>query len=207
MLVTLDAALLDGDYSTDGTLQALIDDVRSNRLGQRIVVGVTLDGRPLLNDELTERLSQPLGDVDAVGLVSADIAELARDALVEAAEQLGAAAAGQDAIAEHFHAGEVAEAVKGFGEFLSAWQTCQQVILECSRLLGRDLTAEMCGGATVRDHLDGLAERLRQLRDAFEARDTVLLADMVQYELPDICESWGKTLRELADGLVVPASA
>lgn len=206
MIVTLDAAALEESFSPDLTLQALIDDVRETHLGQRIVVGVEIDGQTLVDHELSQRLPLPLGETQRVELVSADVRELAANALNETADQLGAAGDDYASVARQFNAGNVAEAVSGFGGFLSAWQVCQRVILECSRLLGRDLTEARCAGATVREHLDGLAAKLRELRDAFEARDTVLLADMAQYEMPEICEQWRGILGELAADVAAPAA-
>lgn len=201
MIVTLDATPLADTFNADDTLQALIDDVRESQLGDRIVVGVTVDDRALVDNELNARLAAPLCDVNSVELISADRRELARDALYEAAEQLAAAGAEHSTIADHLQAGRQVEAVNGFAQFLTAWQVCQRVLLECSSLLGRDLTQADCGGAPMHKHLDGLADKLREMRDAFEARDTVLLADMVRYEMPEICQAWRTHLQKLGDTL------
>ena len=89
---------------------------------------------------------------------------------------------------------------------MQEWHTCQQAIAECSGLLGRDLTAVECAGRPVREHLDGLADKLRELRDAFEARDMVLVADLIQFEMPDICQAWQGILNELAQDAAAPTN-
>jgi hypothetical protein len=92
----------------------------------------------------------------------------------------------------------MSDAMRRFGGFLVAWQTCQQTIGECSRLLGQDLTAVQCDGRAVREYVAGLADQLRAMREAFEARDTVLLADLLQYEMPDTYQTWQRVLTHLA---------
>jgi hypothetical protein len=200
MIVTLDGERLKGEFPHD-SLQTLVDEVRRVRLGDRLVVSVTLDGQLLLDQELSERLSQPLEQVTQVDLASADPHELASAALREVAGQLATAADSQTAVADQLRTGAVAEAATAFGDFLQVWQTCQRAVVECSGLLGEDLTATQSGGKAVREHLDGLADRLRELRDA------LLLSDLFQYEMPETCKTWQGILNDLATNLADRAGA
>lgn len=198
MIVTLDGERLTGPFPPGDTLQTLIDQVRQTHLGDRLVVSVAVDGRPLLDAELSERLGGMLEQVRQVDLESADRFQLSADALREVAERLSKVGGEQAAVADQLQAGNVPAAVSRFREFLDAWQLCQQAILECSRLLGEDLTTAECEGRPIREHLNGLADRLRELRDAFEARDMVLLADLARYEMPNTYHLWQRILYELA---------
>jgi hypothetical protein len=206
MIVTLDGERLSGSFPASATLQALIDQVRQAHLGDRLVVSVAIDGRPLLDEDLSERLGGPLDGVKQVDLASADRRRLAADSLREVAERLGETGSEYAGVADELQAGRTSEAVKLFGEFLEVWQTCQKTILDCSALLGQDLTAVKCDGRPVREHLDGLADRLRELRDTFEARDMVLLGDLVQYEMPDACRTWQSILNEMASTVAGPTT-
>jgi len=200
MIVTLDGERLKGAFP-DETLQALVEEVRRARLGDRLVVSVTLDGQLLLDQELTERLNEPVGDVNHVELISADPHELVSSALREVAEQLESAAENEAVVANQLQSGEMPEAAAAFSEFLQVWQACQRTIVGCSGLLGKDLTTMHSGGKPIRAHLDSLTDKLRELRDAFEARDTVLLSDLFQYEMPQTCRTWQDILNELATNL------
>lgn len=204
MIVTLDGEHLDGAFAASGTMRTLIDRVRQAQLGDRLVVSVAIDGEQLLDQELSDRLDLPLDGIQRLDLASADCQQLVADAFREVAERLERAGREQADIADLLHAGSVAAAVGRLGELLSAWQACHQVILECSGLLGRDLTAVACDGRPVREHLADLADRLRELRDAFDARDMVLLGDLVRYEMPEICQAWRGILSRLADQAVAP---
>ena len=72
--------------------------------------------------------------------------------------------------------------------------TCPKAVLECCDLLGEDLTAVDYEGAPVGAHLEKLVEKLRELRDAFEARDMVV-PDEVRERIEacadlDVLERW-----------------
>ena len=197
MIVTLDGKRLSGSLPTQ-TLQALIDEIRQAHLGDRLVVSVMLDGQQLLDQELTQRLNEPVEEAKQVELISADPRELVCSALREVAEQLESAAENESFVAEQLRSGEMSEAATAFREFLQVWQACQQAIVNCSGLLGKDLTTMQSGGQPIRAHLDHLTDKLRELRDAFEARDTVLLSDLFQYEMPETCRTWQGILNGLA---------
>ena len=184
------------------TLQAVLDRVAEQHLEDRMIVFVCADGEALVEDELSNRLAQPLEDTQKIELVSADPRNLVAEALREVARSLDATAAGQPRIAEQLQSGETAAGIDGFGLFLKAWQICQHTLRECNRVLGRDLTQMNACDQPVHEHLAMLNERLRELRSTFEARDMVLLADIAQYELPDLCHTWRDILSELADGVL-----
>ncbi|GEM_PF-1278644 len=207
MILTLDGERLDEPVSAQDTLQAVIDRLQQHRLGDRLVVSVVCDGTPLLDEELSRKLAQPLGETGQIDLTSADRYELVASALREMAAQLAVVGTQQAEAAGHIQDGKIAEAMTGFTTFLDAWQMCQRALLECSNLLGEDLTARRCDSVPVREHLDNLADKLRELRDAFEARDAVLLSDLIQYELPQTCQSWQTILNQLADAVAADTAA
>jgi hypothetical protein len=206
MILTLDGERLEGSFPTH-TLQALIDEVRQAHLGGRLVVAVMLDGQQLLDQELSRRLDEPVEGVNHIELISADARELVSAALREVAQQLAATSENPSAVADQLQSGAMSEATSAFSEFLQVWHACQRALVDCSGLLGEDLTAMESGGKPVREHLDGLADKLRELRDAFEARDTVLLSDLFQYEMPETCKAWQGILNDLATAVADRAGA
>jgi len=201
MIVALDGERLAGPFAADATLQALVDQVREQHLGDRLVVSVAIDGQVLTDQDLVERLPRAVGSVGQVDLTSADRRQLASDTLREVADRLGAAAGEQVAAADKLQAGRAAEAISSFSGFLEIWRTCQRAIVDCSGVLGEDLTALPCKGQRIREHLDGLVDKLRELREAFESRDAVLLADLFRYEVPATCRLWQGILHELAESV------
>lgn len=199
MIVLLDGRPLDFPNQGEMTLHTLIDAVRATHLPERLVVSVRLNGKALLDADLTQALEEAMQPEDFVELESADRTDLAIDALRGVAERIGSVRDELPDIAATFQAGRTGEAVRRIGTFVDAWQECRLTLSHGCRLLGRDLTAETYAGRSVREHLDDVVSKLRGLRDAFEAGDMVLVADLVQYELTPLCDTWGALLGELAE--------
>ena len=201
MIVTLDGRRIDHDLTPGCSLQGLIDNVREELPAGHLVVSVTVNGREFGENDLIDELSRPLDTEDQVDLESGDRLALSADALRGVAEQLAETGRLQPEIADQLNAGQVAQAVGRIGEFVQTWQACQNAVVQCSGLVGRDLTQEQFAGRSIEDYLGELVERLRDIRDALDARDMVLLADLIHYEVPDLCQTWHDLLLSLAEGL------
>jgi hypothetical protein len=199
MIVTLDQEPLTHEFTPDATLQDVIATARATALGDRLVIAVRLDGQTLTDAQLETHLAQPVQADARVELETGDRVTLVRDALRGLAREFEQAAGKQTEVADKVSAGDVTAAMQDVGEFVQLWQTCQRALTECSGLLQQDLTTMSCDGRTVRGQLEELITQLTELRAALEARDLVLLADLLRYELPSVCASWRATLDGLAD--------
>ncbi|MEW6252146.1 MAG: hypothetical protein AB1716_16025 [Planctomycetota bacterium] len=197
MIVTLDGRRVESPATTDETLQALIDRIRAAEAANRLIISVSVDGQVLGEEELNAALPAPLaaGQVD---LQSADRAELVQDVLHGLAREFGDSAERLGPIADALTTGDVSAAMRDVGQFIGLWQTCYRGIAQCSGLLGQDLTQCAPGGRSVQTALQTLLEKLTTLRQALEARDTVLVSDLVRYELPPLAEEWQTLLDALA---------
>lgn len=198
MTVSLDGRPVPRQPDDGQTLQGVIDAARADLGRERLIVTVMRNGRALVNDDLSTALDSTVAPSERIELSSADRYELAAAALEEIAHQLGEVGREQEAIARQLTSGQTAPAIERFSGFVTVWQTCQQTVLSCGSVLEADLTAQPHEGRPIREHLTDLAARLRELRDAFEARDMVLLADLLQYELPQLCGFWRDLLNRLA---------
>lgn len=196
MPTTLDGRTIDLAVSADETLHAFLQRVGGVCEAGRLIVGVTVDGQPLVEDELAERLPCPLRGDEQIVVESASPAEVAGSALQVIAENLRSSAGALPALADRMSGTE--PPVDALCGYLDVWRNCQEAIANVSQLLGRDVLGEAVDGRTVGEHLVGLVEKLRELRDAFEARDTVLLADVLRYEWPELSEQWSQMLDTLA---------
>ena len=203
MIVTLDGRRLSLDLAGPATLRAILDRVKAAHLESRLVVEVSVNGRPIINDALLDGLDQPAADTDQIDLGSAEPASLVNAALAEMVEQMDLAGAAHRDVAAALQAGRTGEAVGQFGRLLSIWQNSRTTIVECSRLMEQDWSNREIDGRTLTAHLNDLTARLREVRDAFEARDYVLLGDLLQYEMPDVCATWASIFRRLAEDVYV----
>lgn len=198
MLVVLDGLPVQ-PTSAPATLKSLIDDVARGRVGQRLVVSVSVNGVSLVGAELDHALAEPVAGEDEIFLASADPTELAREALTELAGQFERIGEELPILADGLKAGQVQEASRGMTPLLQTMQGLQAVIRQCSQVLEFDLSCCRHGERTVGMELETLATRLQELRDALLARDYALLGDMLRFDLPELCASWGTMLRATAE--------
>lgn len=201
MIVTLDGRKLDQSFSANASLQSLVDEVRARHLRDRLVIEVSVDGEVLVNPELSRRLGEPLAAASQIDLSSGDPRELACAALREVGEQLEIASEAHVEVAEELRAGRGAKAVDQYGALLTVWQAMQNSIRNGGYVVQRDFGTLEVEGRTVAQHLQDLASRLRDVRDAFEARDFVLLADILKYEMPEVCRHWRMIVQQIAEAI------
>ena len=204
MIVTLDGSKLDGTFGGHSTLRSLIDQVRKDFANERLVVSVTVNGERFVEEGLDQRLAAPVAEQDQINLESYDRTELVADALREMSGRIGEAIPKQTAIAEKLNKGDTPAAIEDIGEFVLLWQTCQKTVVQGCDVLRTDLTANDYQGAALRDHLKDLADKLRDIRDALDASDFVLLADLLHYETPELCRTWQGILNEMAEQVSAP---
>lgn len=207
MIVTLDGQKLDQHGAFRGTLESLVERIRAELPGDQVLVAVSLGGRELVGDELNERLAGDLAADAQIDLESASPREIASAALRESADRLDLAADALSEVAADFQAGKGASATGGLSSLLAVWNTCQQTLGQAGALLNRDLTLEIYEGKSLNEQLGAVVETLRSLRDAVEARDNVLIADLIEYEMPDLCRRWHRILTTTADQIEHAATA
>lgn len=207
MIVTIDARRVDAALAADATLQILLDQVRAAHVPDRLIVSVAVNGRPLSDEELQDDLALPVAADAQIDLETGDRGALICAALRGLADEFAAAADRHVAIAERLSAGDAAAAVRDVGELIGLWQTCCRVLDQCSALLGKHLAERMHDNRPVYGWFEDVVGKLSEVRAALEARDTVLLADLVRYELPPFCQTWQAVLNDLADQVAAHPTA
>ena len=202
MIVTVDGCRVDPVPVPDVTLHKLIQHVRTSHLRNRLVISVALNGQVLDDETLSAELTAPVAANAQVDLESADSSALVNATLLELAQEFERAGAGFAETADRLSAGQAA-AISSVGDFVRLWQTAYHALSQCGELLCRDLLAVRYNGGTVRDSLAQMVDRLTDVRDALDARDVVLQADLVRHELPVLASTWRELLSELMGQLAV----
>jgi hypothetical protein len=209
MSITLDGAALPLATADGNTLASVLETARRHCAPQRLIVGVIVNGVQHAGDALEARLTDAVSGSDRVECVTADRIELVRDALLDLADRAQALGDDVPEIATGLNGGQTAEAMTALGEFVNAWQTSWRALRQCGQVAGWDLFGADFGGLSVREHIDALSAKLRELQAALQNRDFVLVADLAHYELPVLCQTWRDLYTSLADSLGVhlPAPA
>lgn len=202
MHITLDGREVAGRLPADSTLQQLINSVDGPALAGRLIVGVSINGAPLLGSSLGERLACPVSEQDDIALVSEGRQKLASGALFEAADALERLQPLLDQLAANVTAGRAADTLP---EALAAWQVVPQTLQAAMQLTGFDAERAEFDGRPITAHLGTLVEKLGDLRDAFQSQDTVYVADLLRYEMPEMCVHWAGVLRHVGECVTLDA--
>jgi len=197
MIVTLDDRRVEMAVEPDCSLQTLLDRIRAT-CPDRLIVSVAINGRSLADAELQEALHQPVAADAQVDLHTSEARELVADALRGLALEFGQARRRCGDLARRLTGGESASALRDIGECIGLWQTCHRVLGQCGGLLGNNLVTYQHADQPVQHWFEQVIEKLVEVRQALEAHDLVLLADLVRYELPTLCETWRDLLNDLA---------
>jgi len=184
---TTDAATL------DGVLDAAQQDVQANG---RLIVEVSLDGQPLVGDDLEARRTQPIDDAE-VRLYTADGAQIAAEALREVRQSIDQIDQLHDRAAEQLQRGDQAEGMQTVGQVIELWLGVQRAVGQSAQVAGINLDGFEFGDTSAKALFAGLLERLQELKALIEANDTVALADALAYEWNEITGPWA----ELVDTL------
>ena len=194
MQVLLDDELLMGIFSNvAAALEA--GRVKAEEQG-RVIIDVILDGEVVSEDDLSRLCGgESLATPDKVQFNTADPIELTRTVLEQAEEALGQAVRLQSEVGEMLQSGELTDAMSQLTAPMELWGQVYQAVVQCALLLGVDLGEVEAAGEPAEQIVGGLAEQLRQIRDALVSEDQVALADELSYELADTADRWGALIQ------------
>ena len=197
MTVYLDDNALDSTNES-ATLAQTIDIAKAKLVDtDGMIVGVRCDGEDIPPDRLDEVLPQPLSRYGRVDLISACPREVVVAALRDVRTTLEETFVGVKSSAEALAAGHVSNAMQSLSECLSVWGRAHCSVMESCSLLGLRLDDMEIDGRPIVDWLVGLSDKLRGIKGAIEARDHVLLGDMLRYEMEETLDAWDRTIEGL----------
>lgn len=164
----------------------------------RIIVEVLLDGAPLIGDDLFDRQNETVGDA-TLNLVTANPRELVVDTLGEIHRMLQVASESQTEAADCLQRDDEAGAYERIGDAMTIWQQTERAVRESAQIMEFTLDDLLVEERTFSELTAGLIEQLGALRSLLQARDTVALADTLQYEWPDTTMLWQKAVEQLIE--------
>lgn len=176
---------------------------RAEELG-RLIVDVIADGEPLPGELLDDPASH-VGSFAELRITSAEPAAFVRVTLMEAADALEQARAGQLLAADHIDQGRAPEAFQALGVALGVWDAVRDLVQRVSQLLGVDLTGAsvVVNGEQTRvdESVASLSRQLEEVRRCVAAEDLAGLADALRYDLSEEAGRWRSLLTGLAEAV------
>lgn len=201
----VDDKKVDDDRVFGGTLAETLRDVQDHCCGPpRIVVGFRCDGNEVAVAAMAATLNRPAGSFELLEVFTSTREDLVADAMNQASASLEEVEGVTQNVAELLMEGKASEGIERLGECMHMWQQIHDAVVKSLGLLRLD--AEQL---TVRDEplltaLDRPKDVLLQIKDALQAQDHVLLADILQYEFADVTNMWHTMIariRQEADDL------
>lgn len=160
----------------------------------RMVFGLRFDGEDVPATRIEESLSTPIAELESLEFVTASARQVVADALRETQRALTDSFVGVREGAEALSKGRLAEAMERLTDCLTVWAQTHEALVQGGTLLALDFERMAVAGRPMLDWLGDLARRLREIRDAIEARDHVLLGDILHYELDETLSGWEQML-------------
>ncbi len=194
--VSLDGKPIDeGGLPRTPSLGELIAKIKSDLTGTgAIIFGVRCDGRDIPPDDLDEVLSKQLADFRQVEMTSGDPTLIVLDALSDIRNVFAETFAKIQQASDDLATGNMAEGLSTFIECVAIWGKVHETIIQGGTLVGIDFERCVLQGRDILQWLDEIRVKLTEIKDAIEARDYVLLGDILRYELDETLQSWENML-------------
>lgn len=191
MEVYIDEKKVDDEFSPDGTLEEAVREIQANvHQTGRMVIGIKCDGRVVDSVDMIETLKKQAPTINRLDVLTGTKEALVTDAMDQAATSLDETESASQRIAELLVEGKTNDAVKNLGDCLRVWQQIHEAIAKSMELLGVDADKLMVRDETLLEAICRPKDVLLQIRDALQAKDHVLLADILQYEFGDVTNTW-----------------
>jgi flavin-binding protein dodecin len=191
MQLFIDDRKIDDEFVHEGTLEDAVRHVQEHVCSPgRLVVGLRCNGRQLSTQAMAEALQKPAPSFDRLDVFTSTRDGLVTDAMKQASASLEATEDVYDQVAELLIQGQISEAVRSLGECLKVWQQIHDAVAKSIQLLGLDPDSIRIRDGSLAEAIGKPKDVLVQVRDALQAQDHVLLADILQYEFADVTQTW-----------------
>ena len=191
----------------NATLGAALTTVQELHISaDEVISTILVDDEPLTADLLAEWKNRPVEEFGRVQIEAPKCNLLASQGLRLLSQGLSESNEQREEIVDHICQGRHTQAMELLTGYLNLWDSIQQSLGSAARLIEVDLDSleiyEPTGNDEVQrvaDRIHQLSEQLKQLQDALEAQDLVLLGDILEYEFGPLTEAWQQMLEQLAD--------
>jgi hypothetical protein len=162
-----------------------------------IIMSLRCDGLQVQAQEMESKLKRPVGDFRRVEVLTGTQPQLVREAMVQAQEALGATEAELGAIADQLIEGKIIESVQRLADSLAIWQQIHDAVSKSIQMLDLDPQSIIVEDQSLVEAIRGPKGMLLQVKEALEAKDYVMLADVLQYEFEPAVNTWQAILTEI----------
>jgi hypothetical protein len=189
--------IADGD-----SVGALIARVREQTSATgRLFVGLAADGIDLAGGDYAETMAQPAGRYARYDFRTGDPRELVADALPFCEELLDRAEETRHEVVEQLTRGRTADGLAALSQCCAAWRQVHESIVNSLHFLNLESARVSVAGRPLPESVADMKAPLNQIRDALEAKDLVLISDVLEYEFEPVVRNWRDTMTALREAI------
>ncbi len=182
------------------TVAGAIDAARSrSEAAGRIIIEALADGAPLDDDVLGNPPHDAAG-YQELRFTSTPPGPFIRVTVLDAAESLDQVKRDQAEAARAIQTGRRADAVEPLRRVLEGWALVRDVLDKSQQLCGLGAAEiDLPNGEKGQRLVDDLAEKLGEIRAAFQRDDWADAGDVLAYEMPEQADRWRSLLEAYAE--------
>jgi hypothetical protein len=177
------------------TIADVVGSVSQNLDVKRRIVRVVVDGEDITGD--ADRHMRPKNGTERVEVTTGLASELALEMLSNIQEFHGALETELSRTADEFRLGNQEKSNEMFARCLDGLQILIRTTISVANLLQVDSTEVKAGSSKMSDATEQLTRVLNELIEAQKNNDTILTADLIEYELSPLLEDWGDARENL----------
>ncbi len=180
----------DEGYSLDEIFRQITAFLATNG---RHAVSAVVDGERLSQTDTT-LMKKPVDDFDLLEITTLDVRKQALSALAEVRLHLPGIVRKVIQVSEQIQSGDLVPGYKTLGGCADLLNVIIRVIEEVRSLVGIELNTLDLKGDSAMDRLEKVRDILKETKQALDSRDTVTVADLMEYELAPGIEGWDRIL-------------
>lgn len=198
MEIFLDDKRVDAAFIGSHTLEEALRHVQMSLCDPNdMVLGLRCDGCDIKPDAMTEALQKPAASFERVEIFTGPKGQLVTDAMTQASACLEETKDACGRVAELLIEGKSVEAAETLVDCLRVWQQIHEAMAKSIEMLAIDPDRTMINDEPLSTLIAKPKEVLLQVKAALQARDNVLLADILQYEFGEVLLNWHQMIAKL----------
>jgi len=195
MRITIDQREEKMELSRGFSLGDILDRIWGERIpDDRVITHIRVNGEELLEDENGVYPDFPGDEIDSLDLQTGLSREMARRGLSDARHYLERLNPGIEQTAELFRVGEDAKAHDQYGLCMDGINWFIQIVEGARQVMGLDYGGIFLNKVSVQSYMENLEHNIREMWNAQQEEDWIMLSDLLEYELLPMMEGWKEIL-------------
>ncbi len=159
-----------------------------------ILLEIACDGRTIHSEQITQILNRPATEYQRIECRSGNPAEIVVTTLNASLSVLAESKASALQAAEDLASGSLGPGMQRLIDCVEIWSQAHEAMINSGALLQFNFEELVIADRHIFDWLRDLGGKLKDIRDAIENRDHVLLGDILRYETEEFVEGWERML-------------